>query len=81
MNFKCIYYFCVDVFYCGYNDRIRISVYVYLVVEYIDENGSQVFFVLLREFNEVLEVISDSLYYINNFEIVCFFVLSFDVLN
>lgn len=80
-NSKCTYHSCVDVFHCGYNDRTRISVYVYPVVEYIDENGSQASPVLSREFNEVLETISDSPYYTNNPETACLFAPSFDVLN
>lgn len=80
-NSKCTYHSCVDVFRCGYNDRTRISVYVYPVVEYIDENGSQASPVLSREFNEVLEAISDSPYYTNNPETACLFAPSFDVLN
>ncbi|XP_061193502.1 exostosin-2-like isoform X2 [Saccostrea echinata] len=78
---KCTYHTCVNVFHCGYNDKTRISVYVYPLVQYFDENGDQVSPILSREFYEILEAISESPYHTDNPETACLYVPTLDTLN
>ncbi|XP_048767289.2 exostosin-2-like [Ostrea edulis] len=78
---KCAYHTCVNVFHCGYNDMTRISVYVYPLVQYSDENGYLLSPVLSREFYEILEAISQSPYHTDNPEMACLYVPTLDTLN
>ena len=80
-NSNCTYHTCVNVFHCGYNDNSRISVYVYPVVQYMEENGQQVSPILSREFHEILETIWQSPYHTENPDTACLFIPPFDVLN
>lgn len=78
---RCTYHTCFDVYHCGYNDKTRISVYIYPVNEYVDQAGNAITLPLSKEFYEMLEAIADSPYYINDPEMACLIVPSVDLLN
>ncbi|XP_076078732.1 exostosin-2-like isoform X1 [Mytilus galloprovincialis] len=78
---RCTYHTCFDVYHCGYNDKTRISVYIYPVNEYVDQAGNAITLPLSKEFYEMLEAIADSPYYTNDPEMACLIVPSVDLLN
>lgn len=80
-NASCTFHTCVNVYHCGYNDETKISVYVYPIREYVDENGTPVVAHMSREFAQILQAIVDSPYYTNDPETACMFVPSIDLLN
>lgn len=78
---RCTYHTCFDVYHCGYNDKTKISVYVYPVSEYVDQRGNAITLPVSKEFYEMLEAIADSPFYTNDPESACLFIPSIDVLN
>lgn len=72
---------CIEVFHCGYDDNTRISIYIYPIQQYYDENGKDVTPAMSREFEEILRIIHDSSYFTSNPETACIFVPSVDLLN
>ncbi|KAK7476210.1 hypothetical protein BaRGS_00032564 [Batillaria attramentaria] len=80
-NVSCTFHTCMNVYHCGYNDETKISVYVYPIKEYVDENGKPVVTHMSREFAQILQAIVDSPFYSSNPETACVFVPSVDLLN
>lgn len=78
---RCTYHTCFDVYHCGYNDKTKISVYIYPVTEYVDQDGNAITLPISKEFYEMLEAIADSPFYTNDPESACMFIPSVDVLN
>ena len=80
-NSSCTFHKCVNVHRCGYNDRTTISVYIYPVKEYVDEDGSQLVPEMSVEFAEILDAITDGPYHTDDPSTACLFVPSLDLLN
>lgn len=81
IQYDCTFHTCFDVYHCGYNDENQISIYIYPLSRYIDENGVSVTLPLSKEFYEILETIADSGYHTNDPDQACLFVPSVDLLN
>lgn len=77
---SCSYYTCFDVYRCGHRHD-QITVYIYPLVNYIDEHGSQLTRQPSREFMEVLETIHQSKFYTPDSSKACLFIPSLDVLS
>lgn len=80
-NNSCLFHTCFDVYHCGYNDENRISVYIYPSVRYLDDKGVPIILTISKEFHEILQTISDSIYYTSDPEKACLFVPPVDMLN
>eukprot|EP00058_Branchiostoma_floridae_P022654 XP_002608144.1 hypothetical protein BRAFLDRAFT_91377 [Branchiostoma floridae] len=72
---------CFDPYQCQSSPNNRISVYIYPMKKYVDENGVPVMPSISREFQEVLTTIADSEYNTNDPAKACLFVPSIDLLN
>lgn len=82
-NINCTFhnFTCLEVYHCGYDDQTTISVYIYPIQQYYDENGNNITPPMSREFEEILRVIADSSYYTRDPETACLFIPSIDLLN
>jgi len=78
---RCTFHTCLDVYHCGYNDKNRLSIYVYPLEQYIDNEGVAVTLPISKEFFELLQAILDSPFYTDEPETACLFVPSIDLLN
>lgn len=76
----CDYYTCFDVYKCGQQNS-TVSVYIYPIYRYEDENGVPVSVPQSEEFLEILETVYKSRYYTPDPSKACFFVPSLDLLN
>ncbi|CAL1539459.1 unnamed protein product [Lymnaea stagnalis] len=72
---------CLEVYHCGYDDKTVISLYIYPIQKYYDEQGVDITPPMSREFEEVLRVISRSPYYSKDPETACMLIPSVDLLN
>ena len=52
----CVFHTCFDVYYCGYNDETRISIFIYSPTNYQDKNGIALTLPISQEYSEILEV-------------------------
>lgn len=77
---NCNYYNCFDVYRCGHSDNM-ISVYIYPILRYVDENRVPISSPFSREFMEIMEAILKSPYYTSDPQKACLFVPSLDLLN
>jgi len=77
----CLFHTCFDVYHCGYNDDNRITVYIYQPTKYLDEDGVPITLSMSREFQEILQTVSDSIYYTSDPDRACLFLPSIDLLN
>ena len=79
-NLKCHYYNCFDVYRCGYNLN-RISVYIYPLKKYVNEQGEPITEPISKEFHDILTTIAESSYYTSDPEKACLFIPAIDLLN
>lgn len=77
----CTFHTCLDVYFCGYNDYTRISVYVYPLHEFTDEAGAAILLPMSKEFYEIIEAVMESPFYTSDPTTACLFVPIVDVLN
>lgn len=77
---SCTYHTCFDVYRCGHEGG-RITVYIYPIFNYVDEQGKPLLHQASREFMELLEAIQHSPYYVSNPKRACILVPSIDLLN
>ncbi|XP_023229199.1 exostosin-2-like isoform X2 [Centruroides sculpturatus] len=77
---NCNYYNCFDVYRCGHSDNM-ISIYIYPILRYVDENRVPISSPFSREFMEIMETILKSPYYTPDPQKACLFVPSLDLLN
>lgn len=77
----CTFHTCLDVYFCGYNDHTRISVYVYPLHEFVDETGAALLLPMSKEFYEIVEAVIESPFYTSDPTTACLFVPIIDVLN
>ncbi|KAG0712140.1 Exostosin-2 [Chionoecetes opilio] len=76
----CHYYNCFNVYRCGRNGNQRLSVYVYPLARYVDEERVAIKPVS-REFYEVLDAILTSEYHVGSPEEACVLIPPIDTLN
>uniref|UniRef100_A0ABM0MWV4 Exostosin-2-like n=1 Tax=Saccoglossus kowalevskii TaxID=10224 RepID=A0ABM0MWV4_SACKO len=79
-DLNCRFSTCFDVYNCNYEIG-RISVYIYPLRKYVDENGQAISKPLSKEFHEILEAISESFYHTTDPDKACIFIPAIDVLN
>ena len=77
----CTFHTCLDVYYCGYSDNTRISVYVYPLHEFVDKMGATLLLPMSKEFYEIVEAVMESPFYTHDPDTACLFVPVVDVLN
>ncbi|CAH1173727.1 unnamed protein product [Phaedon cochleariae] len=80
-NPLCNHWDCFNIYRCGHTGHDRISVYVYPLRKYIDEDGIQASEQLSREYFSLLNTVINSKYYTANPEEACIFIPSIDTLN
>ncbi|XP_046360738.2 exostosin-2-like isoform X2 [Haliotis rufescens] len=78
---SCTFHTCLEVYHCGYNDDNKITVYIYPIKRYEDENGKELTVPRSKEFEEILQAVADSPYYTDDPETACLFIPSIDLLN
>lgn len=76
----CSYYTCFDVYRCGHRHD-RVTVYVYPIFNYVNEQGKELTRQASREFMELLEAIQHSKFYTADPSKACLFVPSIDLLS
>ena len=72
---------CFNVYRCGYNEESKISVYVYPLTNYLDEDGNQLSPSNSREFYELMTALKGSSYYTDDMDKACIIVPALDFLN
>lgn len=72
---------CFNIYRCGYNEKNKISVYVYPFTNYFDEDGNQLSPSFSREFYELLVALRGSSYYTHEMDNACIIVPALDTLN
>ncbi|OWR45767.1 putative exostosin-2 isoform 2 [Danaus plexippus plexippus] len=77
---NCTYWHCFNVYKCGRRGHNKITIYIYPLTEYRNENGKAISH-FSREFYEILSTIKRSKYYTPNPEDACLLVPSIDTLN
>lgn len=80
-NYRCTYYDCFNAYRCGRKGHDRLSVYIYPLRKYVDENDSLVSPQMSREYYGILKAIRNSNYYTANHEEACLLIPSIDTLN
>lgn len=78
---KCTYWDCFNIYRCGRTGHDRITVYVYPLKKYVNENGMSATKSISKEFYTILNTIIESKYYTSNPLEACIFVPSIDTLN
>lgn len=80
-NYRCTYYDCFNAYRCGRKGHDRLSVYIYPLRKYVDENDSLISPQMSKEYYGILKAIKNSNYYTANHEEACLLVPSIDTLN
>ncbi|UYV71618.1 EXT2 [Cordylochernes scorpioides] len=76
----CNFYNCFDVYKCGHSDN-TISVYIYPIINFVDDGGESISVPHSSEFHEVLRTVYHSRYYTSDPAKACFFLPPLDLLN
>lgn len=79
-NSNCSYWDCLNVYRCGQRDLDKIAIYMYPIVDFVDEDGKKAT-QLSKEFYTILKTIVNSPYYTANPNEACIFIPSLDTLN
>lgn len=80
-NTQCTHWDCFNIYHCGHTGHDRISVYVYPLEKYVDENGVPAVESVSNEYYSLVKSIVESKYYTANPEEACVFVPFLDTLN
>jgi len=78
---NCTYYNCFDVYRCSHSRSGKISVYIYPLVEYVDEEDVPITKKITEEFYNLLLAIKNSEYSTNDPNQACILIPSIDLLN
>ena len=78
---NCTYYTCFDVYKCSHTHSGRIGVYLYPLVEFVDEDKVPVTKKITQEFYNILKAITKSVYFTSNPDEACLFIPTIDLLN
>ncbi|XP_064118315.1 exostosin-2-like [Macrobrachium nipponense] len=79
-RFDCHYFNCFNVYRCGRGGHQQLSVYVYPMTRYVDEDRIAIK-PISREFYEIIDTILNSEYYTSNPYEACLFIPPIDTLN
>ncbi|KAH1028394.1 exostosin-2 isoform X1 [Dendroctonus ponderosae] len=80
-NAECTHWDCFNIYHCGHTGHDRITVYVYPLEKYVDENGVPAVESVSNEYYSLVKSIVESKYYTANPEEACLFVPFLDTLN
>lgn len=80
-NTKCTHWDCFNIYRCGHTGHDRITVYVYPLEKYVDENGKSATKSISKEYYNLIKGIVNSKYYTANPHEACLFVPFIDTLN
>ena len=78
---SCTFYTCFDVYKCSHSSSGKISVHVYPITQYVDEDGVPVTKKISKEFYRVLQAIKKSEFYTSDESNACILIPSIDMLN
>nr|CAG4642322.1 EOG090X01LY [Evadne anonyx] len=78
---NCTYYNCFDVYRCSHSRSGKISVYIYPLVEFVDEEDVPITKKITEEFYNLLLAIKKSEYSTNDPNKACILIPSIDLLN
>ncbi|XP_047485553.1 exostosin-2-like [Penaeus chinensis] len=79
-RYDCHYFNCFNVYRCGRGGYQRISVYVYPMMRYVDEEHVAIK-PMSKEFYEIIDAILNSEYYTSDPDEACIFIPPIDTLN
>ncbi|OQR71227.1 hypothetical protein BIW11_01534, partial [Tropilaelaps mercedesae] len=77
---QCTHWQCVDVYRCGRLGE-KVTVYIYPITRYIDEDGAQVVLETSVEYMRMLDWLRHSTYFVEDPRMACLFVPSVDTLG
>ncbi|KAA0203489.1 hypothetical protein HAZT_HAZT008744 [Hyalella azteca] len=77
---SCHHHSCFDVYRCGCTHHSHITVYVYPLAHFIDEDGVEIN-PISKEFLEIVEAVANSRYYVSDPKDACIFFPTIDLLN
>ncbi|MCL4129696.1 UNVERIFIED_CONTAM: hypothetical protein GTU68_040981 [Idotea baltica] len=77
---KCNFFNCFNVYRCGRSGHQKLSVYIYPLVRYVDEEGVEIKS-HSREFLQILDAVVNSEYYVSDPLEACLFIPPIDTLN
>lgn len=80
-NPKCTHWNCFNLYRCGRTGHDRISVYVYPLKKYVDQDGVPAVGVMSKEYYMILDSVLNSKYYTANPYEACLFIPPIDTLN
>lgn len=80
-NLRCSHWDCFDIYKCGRTGHDRITVYVYPLKKYVDEDDNSITDLMSRQYYTILQSIVNSKYYTANPNEACLFVPSIDTLS
>lgn len=78
---NCTYYTCFDVYKCSHSHTGMIGVYIYPLLEYVDEEGAPITRKITQEFHDLVRAIINSPYYTPDPSKACVFIPLIDLLN
>lgn len=78
---KCTHWDCFNIYRCGRTGHDRISVYVYPLRKFVDENGVPATETISKDYFALLKTVINSKYYTANPQEACLFIPSIDTLN
>ncbi|KAG8438370.1 hypothetical protein GDO86_008885 [Hymenochirus boettgeri] len=80
-DLSCRMHTCFNVYYCGFNPKNKVKVYIYPLRKYVDEYGESVGSMISREYHQLLSAVAQSDFYTEDVSRACLFLPSIDVLN
>lgn len=80
-NARCSHWDCFDIYKCGRTGHDRITIYVYPLNKYLDEDNNPILDIMSKQYYMILQSIIDSKYYTANPNEACLFVPSIDTLS
>lgn len=78
---NCTYYTCFDVYKCSHTHSGRIGVYLYPLIEFVDEDEVPLTKKISKEFFNILKAIKESVYFTSDPNEACLFIPTIDLLN
>lgn len=78
---NCTYYNCFDVYRCSHSSSGKISVYIYPLIEFVDEDDVPITKKITEEFYNLLLALKKSEYSTNDPNKACILIPSIDLLN
>lgn len=80
-NNKCTHWDCFDIYKCGRNGHDKITVYLYPLTNFMNDEKSSTINYFSKEYYQILKAVIKSEYYTPNPNEACIFIPSIDTLN